>query len=92
MKTYLVAVHLLVEAGPQPRVAINAALHNLLSEGMRQNAGPRSMLIDWAVAGDDLAASIAPVDLPATYRPDETPFPEWPTSRADRMRLRETVR
>ena len=58
MRTYLVAVHLLVEAGPQPRAAIDAALHNLLSEGMRQNAGPRSMLIDWAVAGDDLAASM----------------------------------
>lgn len=91
MKAYLVAVHLLVEAGPQPRVAIDAVLHDFLSEGMRQNAGPRSRLIDWAVAGDDLAASIAPVDLPAAYRPDETPFPEWPTSRAGRMRLRESV-
>lgn len=91
MKTYLVAVHLLVEAGPQPRAVIDAALHDLLSEGMRQNAGPRSMLIDWAVAGDDLAASIAPVDLPTAYSPDETPFPEWPASRAGRIRLRESV-
>ncbi len=80
MTTYLVAVHLLVEAGPQPRAAIDAALHDLLSEGMRQNYGPGTMLIDWAVAGEDLAASITVVDLPAAYIPDETPFPAWPAS------------
>ena len=91
MKTYLVAVHLLVEAGPQPRAAIHAALHDLLGEAMRQKAGPRSILIDWAVAGDDLAASIAPVDLSTAYSPDETPFPEWPASQAGRMRLCESV-
>ncbi|WP_371349272.1 hypothetical protein [Ancylobacter sp. IITR112] len=78
MTTYLVAVHLLVEAGPEPRVAIDAALHDILSDAMRQNAGGRSPLVDWAIAGEDLASSITPVVLPASYAPDTSPFPAWP--------------
>ena len=68
MTTYLVAVHLLVEAGPEPRAEICAALHGILSDAMQQNAG------------DDLASSIAPVALPASYAPDTTPFPAWPAA------------
>lgn len=78
MTTYLVAVHLLVDAGPEPRAAIEAALHGILSDAMRQNAGGQSPLLDWAVAGEDLASSIIPVMLPASYAPDTSPFPAWP--------------
>ncbi|WP_454659133.1 hypothetical protein [Bosea beijingensis] len=80
MTTYLVAVHLLVDAGPEPRAAIEAALHRILSDAMGQNAGGQSPLADWAVAGEDLASSIIPVALPASYAPDTTPFPEWPAA------------
>lgn len=82
MTTYLVAVHLLVEAGPEARVAMDAALHDILSVRLRHNAGLGSALIDWAVAGEDLDASITPVDLAPAYVPDETPFPDWPPRRA----------
>ncbi len=78
MTTYLVAVHLLVEAGPEPHAAIDAAFHDILSDAMRLNAGGRSPLVDWAIAGDDLASSITPVMLPASYAPDTSPFPAWP--------------
>ncbi|BCH19552.1 hypothetical protein [Mesorhizobium sp. L-2-11] len=81
MTTYLVAVHLLVEAGPDPRPVVDTALQDILSDATRLNRGPRSNLIDWAVAGEDLAASIAPVELPSGYTPDETPFPDWPRQR-----------
>lgn len=80
MTTYLVAVHLLVDAGPEPRAAIEAALHGILSDAMRQNAGGQFPLVDWAVAGEDLASSIIPVALPASYAPDTTPFPAWPAA------------
>ena len=77
MTTYLVAVHLLVEAGPEPRAEICAALHGILSDAMQQNAG------------DDLASSIAPVALPASYAPDTTPLPAWPAAYS-RRRARES--
>lgn len=77
MTTYLVAVHLLMEAGPEPRHAITGALHDILSDRLRQNGHPDCPLIDWAVSGDDLAASMSPVDLPDGYVPDQTPFPSW---------------
>lgn len=80
MTTYLVAVHLLVEAGPESRAAIDTALHDILSDAMRQNAGEQSPLVDWVVADKDLASSIAPVALPASYAPDTTPFPAWPAA------------
>jgi len=80
MTTYLVAVHLLVEAGPEPRAAIDAALHGILSGATRQNAGGQSPLVDGAVSGEDLASSISPVALPASYAPDISPFPAWPAA------------
>lgn len=78
MTTYLVAVHLLVEAGLEPHATIDAALHDVLSDAMRQNAGGGSPLVDWAITGEDLASSITPVVLPASYAPDISPFPVWP--------------
>ena len=81
MTTYIVAVHLVVEAGAtDPRAEIAAQLDTILGGNMRQSLGAPSPLLDWAVAGDDLAGSIAPVMLPAGYRPDESPFPGWPIS------------
>ncbi|OZA81805.1 MAG: hypothetical protein B7X76_07995 [Azorhizobium sp. 39-67-5] len=80
MTTYLVAVHLLVEAGPEPRAEIDTALHGILSDAMRQDAGGQSPLVDWAIAGEDLASSITPVVLPASYAPDTSPFPAWPAA------------
>jgi hypothetical protein len=35
-------------------------------------------LIDWAVAGDDIASSIAQVPHLDDYAPDGTAFPLWP--------------
>lgn len=78
MRTYLVAVKLLVQAHYQPESAIADALDGILTPVMRKHAGSRSALIDWAVAGDEMAASIASVPLTDDYRPDETAFPAWP--------------
>jgi hypothetical protein len=78
MKTYLVSLHLLLEAHHCPEAEIADALHGILIEDMRKYAGDHSELIDWAVAGDDMAASIASVPLPDDYRPDDSAFPAWP--------------
>ena len=93
MTTYIVAVHLVVDASAADhRAEIAAQLDTILSGNMRQSLGAPSPLLDWAVAGDDLAGSIAPVMLPAGYRPDESPFPGWPTSDRSSARARpETV-
>ena len=94
MTTYIVAVHLVVEAGAaNPRAEIAAQLDTILGGNMRQSLGAPSPLLDWAVAGDDLAGSIAPVMLPAGYRSDESPFPGWPISDGNSARAHpETVR
>lgn len=87
--TYIVAVHLVVEAGAaNPRAEIAAQLDTILSGNMRQSLGAPSPLLDWAVAGDDLTGSIAPVMLPVGYRPDESPFPAWPISDCNSARAR----
>jgi hypothetical protein len=46
----------------------------MLTEDLRKDAGDHSALIDWAVAGEDMAASIASVPLPDDYRPDDSAF------------------
>jgi len=89
MSAYVVAVHLLIEAGPAPRPTIEALLHAALSDRLRQNAGAGSALIDWAVAGEDLAASIVRVELPEPYVPDETAFPAWPAASLRPRRARQ---
>ena len=78
MTTYLVAVHLLIEANNSLHAEVADALHGILTEDMRKYAGAHSALIDWAVAGDDIAASIIPVAIAGDYEPDETAFPLWP--------------
>lgn len=81
MTTYLVAVHLLVEANGSPETEVADALHGILTEDMREYAGAHAYLIDWAVAGEDIAGSIVPVAIAGDYRPDETAFPLWPRRR-----------
>lgn len=78
MKAYLVAVNLLVHAHHNPESAIADALDGILTPEMRKHAGANSALLDWAIAGDDVAASIAGVSLPDDYMPDESAFPLWP--------------
>jgi hypothetical protein len=82
MKAYLVAVNLLVQAHHRPESAIADALNRTLTPDMRKHAGSNSTLIDWAIADDDIASSIAGVSLPDDYMPDESAFPLWPTGTA----------
>ena len=82
MKTYLVAVNLLVQAHHRPERAIADTLEGILTPDMRKYAGSHSALIDWAIAGDDVASSIAAVSLPDDYLPDESTFPLWPIGTA----------
>ena len=78
MKAYLVAVNLLVHAHHNPESTIADALEGILTPDMRKNAGDDSALVDWAIAGDDIASSIAAVPLQDDYVPDKSPFPLWP--------------
>lgn len=82
MNAYLVAVHLLVQAHENSQGAIIEVLDGVLTNDMRKHAGDRSALIDWAIAGDDMASSIAGVSLPSDYSPDVSVFPVWPQRRS----------
>ena len=79
MNAYLVAVSLLVQANHCPESAIADALNGILTPDMRKHAGNNSALVDWAIAGDDIASSIAGILLPDDYMPDVSAFPLWPT-------------
>lgn len=81
MTSYIVAVHLIIEADANPGTEIGGVLDAMLTQNMRKYLGAHSALIDWAVAGPDMASSIALVDLSNTYTPDESRFPDWPASR-----------
>ena len=83
MTSYIVAVHLIIEAeaDANPGTEIGGVLDAMLTHNMRKYLGAHSALIDWAVAGPDMASSIAPVDLSDTHTPDESRFPDWPESR-----------
>ena len=79
MTTFLVAIHLVVDTnGPNPRAEIIAALEAQLDQPAARVPATGGIL-DWAVAGEDLAASMVPVVIPSDYRPGTTPFPQWPT-------------
>ncbi len=82
MSTWIVAVHLVIEADDEnPRAAIAGALDRQFGSLLRPPA-PAGTVLDWAVAGDDLAASMAPAALPAGYTPGTAPFPVWPGTQA----------
>ncbi len=77
MSTFLVAIHLIVDTnGPNPRADVIAALEAQLDRPTKPVSAEGSIL-DWAVAGEDLAASMAPVTIPSDYRPGITQFPHW---------------
>lgn len=79
MTTYIVAVHLIIEVdATNPRADIAMQLDHLLTSAIRQNTDHPAALVDWAVAGSDLADSMAPVFLPGDYQPDISDFPCWP--------------
>ena len=79
MKVYLVALNLLVQAHHRSESTIADALNGILTPDTRRHAGSNSALIDRAIAGDDIASSIAGVSLPDDYMPDVSAFPLWPT-------------
>jgi hypothetical protein len=79
MNAYLVAVNLLVQAHHRPESAIADPLNGIQTPDMRKHAGNNSALIDWAIAGDDIASSIAGISLPDGYMPDVSAFPLCPT-------------
>ncbi|WP_404406843.1 hypothetical protein [Pelagibacterium halotolerans] len=77
MTTFLVAVHILIETdGSSPRSNIVAALEAQLDRPAKPVPAAGSIL-DWAIAGEDLAASMAPVIIPSDYGPGITQFPQW---------------
>ncbi|MCV0398241.1 hypothetical protein [Neoaquamicrobium sediminum] len=81
MTTFLVAVHILVDTqAASPRSAVAVALENQFDR-CAAAVPAAGTIVDWAVAGEDLAASMAPVVIPADYTPGATPFPEWSTAR-----------
>ena len=78
VSTYLVAVHILVDTnGANPRTDVTAALEAQLGHpsGRVPSAGT---IVDWAVAGEDLADSMTPTIIPSDYIAGTTPFPDWP--------------
>jgi hypothetical protein len=77
MTPYLLTVCLLVEAYEHPRGQVEA-LQGVLTDEVRRCAGTRSALIDWVIAGDDIASAIAQAPLLDDYAPDGTAFSLWP--------------
>ena len=78
MSTFLVAIHVVVDTnGPNPRAGIIAALEAQLDHPVT-SVPAAGRILDWVVAGEDLAASMAPVTIPSDYRPGTTQFPQWP--------------
>ena len=82
MTTWLVAVHILVTADTtNPRAHIAEALETHLDGSSPFPDQANVAIIDWAVAGEDLAASMAPAAIPPDYEPGSMPFPQWPVGK-----------
>ena len=82
--TYLVAVHLLVDTtGANPRSDVIAALDAHLDHPLGQ-VPAAGTIVDWAVAGEDLAGSMTPTIIPPDYAAGITPFPDWPSAQQRR--------
>ena len=88
MTTSLVAVHLFIAIGDRREAEVADVLREVPTQGMRKYAGAQSALIDWAIVGEDMASSIAAVDLPGDYAPDRTAFPAGPSKPLRRSRRR----
>jgi hypothetical protein len=77
MNPHLITIYLLVEAHEHPQGQVAEALQGVLTDEMRRCAGTHSALIDWAIADDDVASSIAQTPLLDDFAPDGTVFPLW---------------
>ena len=78
MNPHLITVYLPVEAHEHPQGQVAEALQGVRTDEMRTYVGTRSAFIDWAIAGDDIASSIAQVPLFDDYAHDGTAFSLWP--------------
>lgn len=82
MTTWLVAVHILVTADTtNPRADIAEVLEAHLDGSVPSPNHPKAAIVDWAVAGEDLAASMAPAAVSQDYAPGNMPFPQWPAGK-----------
>ena len=82
MTTWLVAVHILVTADtPNPRADIARVLEAHLDGSAPSPNHSKAAIVDWAVAGEDLAASMAQATVPRDYAPGNMPFPRWPAGK-----------
>ncbi|MCB1469083.1 MAG: hypothetical protein KDK08_18515 [Rhizobiaceae bacterium] len=80
MATYLVAVHILVDTnGTNPRSDIVATLDAQFKEPTIPLPATGT-IIDWAVAGKDVAGSMTPTIIPPDYTAGTTPFPNSPAA------------
>ena len=78
MNPHLITAYLLAETHEHLQGQVAEALHGVLTDEMRRCAGTHSALLDWAIAGDDIASSIAQITLLDDCAPDGTAFPLWP--------------
>lgn len=78
MNRHLITVYLLIEANEPLQGQVAEALQGVLTDEMRTSAGTDLASIDWAIAGDHIALSIAQVPLLDDYAPDGARFPHWP--------------
>src|SRR5258708_23892047 len=78
MNPHLITAYLLMEAHEHPQGQVAEALQGVLTDEMRTYAATRSALIDWAIAGDDIASSIVQTTLLDDYARDGTAFSLWP--------------
>lgn len=79
VSTYLVAVHFLVDTtGVNLRSDVVAALEAHPDHPPRQ-VPASGIIVDWAVAGKDLADLMIPTIIPPDYSAGTTRFPDWPS-------------
>ena len=78
MNPHLISAYLRAEAHEHPQGQVAEALRGVLADETRTYAGTHSALIDWAIAGDDIASSIVRTTLLDNSAPDATGFPHWP--------------
>jgi hypothetical protein len=78
MNPHLIAVYLLIEANEHLQGQVAEVLQGVLTDEMRRCAGTDLASIDWAIAGDDIASSIAQIPLLDDFAPEGTAFPLRP--------------
>jgi hypothetical protein len=83
MNSHLITIYLLVEAHDHPQGQIAEALQGVLTDEMRRYAGTDPALIDWAIAGDDIASAIAQARFSPIVRAAGRRFPSGQEGRSD---------